>query len=302
MALTNPRKGLALVFFTALVSGVSIFVNSFGVKGFDSSVFTFSKNTAVAIFLFSLIMGFGKARELLTLEPRDWGWLALIGLVGGSIPFLLFFKGLQMTTGTASAFIHKTLFIYVAVFAGLFLKERPTPRFLAGAVMILLGTYFFIRPSMSLSAGHLLVFLATLLWAAENTMAKKAVSRMSGTTTAFGRMFFGSLFILAFLAATGKISLVFKMSLAQYSWILVTAAFLLLYVLSYYNALSHIPVSVASSVLALGAPITAVLAWAFRGSQISPGKAAGMLLIAAGVALAASYTASREAAGLGANA
>ena len=41
------RKGLQLVFFTAIISGVSIFINSYGIKGIDSSVFTFSKNIIV---------------------------------------------------------------------------------------------------------------------------------------------------------------------------------------------------------------------------------------------------------------
>ena len=52
------KKGLLLVFLTAVISGFSIFINSYGVKGFDSSVFTFSKNIVVALFLFSIIIFF----------------------------------------------------------------------------------------------------------------------------------------------------------------------------------------------------------------------------------------------------
>src|SRR3989338_8794652 len=99
MHLIENRKGLMLVFFTAIISGFSIFVNSFGVKGFDSSVFTFSKNAVVAILLFAIILGLGNFSELKTLKKRQRLQLAAIGLIGGSVPFLLYFKGLQMAAG-----------------------------------------------------------------------------------------------------------------------------------------------------------------------------------------------------------
>ena len=91
------QKGIFLVILTAIVSGFSIFINSFAVKGFDSSVFTFSKNVAVALFLFAVLYGFGQWQELKTLKRKHWIQLFIIGLVGGSLPFLLFFKGLQLS-------------------------------------------------------------------------------------------------------------------------------------------------------------------------------------------------------------
>ena len=115
--MTNKKIGLMLVFFTAIVSGFSIFINSFGVKGFDSSVFTFSKNIIVALFLFSIILLFNQFNELKKLNKKHWSQLVTIGLIGGSIPFLLFFKGLQLTAGKTSAFIHKPSFIYIELFA-----------------------------------------------------------------------------------------------------------------------------------------------------------------------------------------
>jgi drug/metabolite transporter (DMT)-like permease len=277
------KKGLMLVFFTALVSGLSIFINSFGVKGFDSSVFTFSKNIIVALFLFSIILLFNQFNELKKLNKKYWSQLVTIGLIGGSIPFLLFFKGLQLTTGTTSAFIHKTIFIYIAIFALLFLKEKLTKGFFIGALLLLFGNYFLIEPDFNLSIGHSLVLLATVFWAAENVLAKHVLRELSGTIVAFGRMFFGSLFILMFLIFTGKFSIIFSMSVEQYLWILLTAVFLLLYVFSYYNGLKHIKVTTAACILALGAPITTLLAFLFRGISITINQAFGILLIVAGI-------------------
>ncbi len=279
----NARKGTYLVLFTALVSGFSIFINSFGVQGFDSSVYTFSKNIVVAVMLFGIILGAGVLPRLRKLTARHWKQLAAIGLIGGSIPFLLFFKGLQMTTGTTSAFIHKTLFIWVPVFALMFLKEKLTKRLAIAAALLLAGNFLMLRPDFGLSTGHLLIVAATVLWAAENTLAKYVLRELNGTIVAWGRMFFGSAFILLFLALTGKTGLISSMSSAQYLWILVTAVFLLLYVISYYNGLKHIKVTTAACILSLGSPITTLLSFIFKGSAISANQAIGILLIAAGI-------------------
>ena len=277
------KKGLLLVFFTAIVSGFSIFINSFGVKGFDSSVFTFSKNVVVALLLFSIIIFLKRFNELKKLNKKHWLQLVGIGFIGGSIPFLLYFKGLQMVTVTAAGFIHKTMFIYVAVFALLFLKEKLTKGIFFGALFLLVGNYFIIMPDFNLSLGYALILIATVLWAAENTLAKYVLKELPGTIVAFGRMFFGSLLILMFLLITGKASIIFSMSYTQYLWILLTAAFLLIYVFTYYNGLKLIKVTTASCILALGAPITTLLGFAFNRVAISLYEGLGMLLIVAGV-------------------
>ncbi len=277
------RTGLILVFFTAIVSGFSIFVNSYGVKGFDSSVFTFSKNVVVGVLLFALVVGMGEFKVLKDLKWRQWRQLIFIGLIGGSIPFLLFFKGLQMTTGTTSAFIHKTLFIYVSIFALLFLKERLTKGLFVGGVLLLAGNFLLLSPDFVFGVGHLLILLATIFWAAENTLSKYVLRELSGSVVGFGRMFFGSLFIFLFLLFSGKAPLIVGMSFSQYVWILVTAGFLLIYVFSYYTGLKEIKVSTAACILTLGSPLTTLLAWVFKGGVVSWFDAVGMLLIVLGV-------------------
>ncbi|MFH1053780.1 MAG: DMT family transporter [Candidatus Woesearchaeota archaeon] len=283
--ITNSAKktGLCLIFFTAIISGFSIFINSFGVKGFDSSVFTFSKNIVVALFLFAIILGFGLKEQIRALNKKQWLQLSEIGLIGGSIPFLLFFKGLQMTTGSTSAFIHKTIFIYITIFAIIFLKERMTKGLFIGTLLLLAGNFLMLRPDFTFSIGHILILIATLFWAAENTIAKHALKDISGTIVGFGRMFFGSLFILLFLIFTGKAPIVFSMSLAQYGWILITSILLLLYVFSYYNGLRHIKLTTAACILTLGSPITLILSWVFKGSSLTIAQAFGILLIFGGI-------------------
>lgn len=284
------KKGVLLVFLTALVSGASIFINSYSIKGFDSSVFTFSKNIIVALFLFAILLGFNQFSKLKSLKRKHWIQLSLIGLIGGSIPFLLFFKGLQLTTGTTSAFLHKTIFIYITIFALVFLKEKLNKGLFIGIFLLLLGNYFMLKPDFSFSAGHLLILTATLFWAAENTIAKYVLKDLSGTLVAFGRMFFGSLFILIFLAFTGKLSLLTLMSSHQYLWILLTSVFLFTYVFTFYNGLKHIKVSTAACILAIGSPITTLLAFFLQAKPISFPQSIGIFLILAGISSVLLFT------------
>ena len=277
------KNGLMLVLFTALISGFSIFINSYGVKEFDSSIFTFLKNLVVAVLLFVIVLSISLFSELKKLSKKNWLQLIFIGLIGGSIPFLLFFKGLQMTTGTTSAFIHKTMFVYIAIFAIVFLKEKLTKGLLIGASLLMLGNYLMIKPSFSFSAGHVLIIIATIFWAAENTYAKHVLKEISGTVVAFGRMLFGSLFILIFLTAAGKMNLLGKLTASHYWWIGLSSMFLLLYVITFYNGLKQVKVSTAACILTLGAPVTTMLSWIFSGKSVSLSQALGMLLIVAGI-------------------
>src|SRR3990172_755192 len=114
---SQASKGMLLVFATAIISGFAIFINSYGVKSFDPYLYTFLKNLVVALFLVGLLLGLKEFKQLKKLKKKDWLLLAIIGLIGGSIPFLLFFKGLSLTTAASGSFVHKTMFIYVAILA-----------------------------------------------------------------------------------------------------------------------------------------------------------------------------------------
>lgn len=280
------QKGLFLVFLTAIVSGTSIFANNFAVNGFNPFVFSFLKNAVVAVFLLSIILLIKEFPSLKKLSRKQVLQLASIGLVGGCIPFLLFFYALTLTTAINAGFLHKTLFIWASLFALLFLKEKISKPFIAGAILLLAGNFFLFSIS-SFGFPELLILLATLLWAGENTISKHVLKELSGTVVAFGRMFFGSLFILAFLVFTGQASQVLAISPTQIPWIIITSFFLLAYVFTYYSGLKHLPLHKASAILLLAQPITIFLSFAFLGKTVTLIQSLGLLLIITGVFLIA---------------
>lgn len=255
------NKGIYLAFTTALISGFAVFFNKFSMSFWaNSSVFTVAKNLVVVFLLTSLLLVFKKKRELKNLSKRQWARLVTIGLVGGSAPFLLFFKGLSITSATNAAFIHKTLFVWVSLLAVLFLKEKVSELQFAGLFILFAGVYLFASPKgFRLGHGELLALGATLLWAVENIIAKITLKDVSSLVVAWGRMFFGSLFLLVFLGITGNTSALLVASASQFGWLLVSGAILLGYVVAWYTALKHAPATVVSSILVLAAPMTAIL-------------------------------------------
>ncbi|MGB9706788.1 MAG: DMT family transporter [Microgenomates group bacterium] len=256
------RKGYFLVFLTALISGFAIFINKFGVGLVNPNIYTFLRILTVAIFLTGLLLFLKDWRTLKSLTKKHWFLLITIGLVGGSIPFLLFFKGLSITNAAQGSFIHKTMFIWVALLATLFLKEKIDKKFLLGGLFLLLGSLILLKKlPYSFNQGDLLVFLASLLWATENTISKYVLRDLEGRIVAWARMFFGALFILIFLLATNQLPLISGLTLGQINWVLITAVILFGYVMTWYSGLKFIPVSQVTVILLLGSPITTLLSF-----------------------------------------
>jgi len=283
----NEKKGIIFVLATAIISGVSIYVNSLGVKFGNPYVFTGMKNLLVGLAFFSLIMALKEWKLLKKLGQKDWRRLVLIGLIGGAIPFLLFFKGMSMTLAAQGSFIHKTLFIYVGFLAIVFLKEKLNKSLLIGLGALLFGNilFFGIKPQ-GLSWGDGLILLATLFWAVEIIISKKTLKNLSPRIVAWGRMFFGSIFIMLFLISTGQIGSIFAYNPEQWKWIALTSLFLFAYVFTFYHGLKYVRASVATAFLALGAPITGLITLVAKEGIIwQPQKIWGLGLIVVGILL-----------------
>lgn len=261
------KKGLLLVFATAIISGFSIFINKYGISFSSPYIFTFLKNVTVAMFLLSLIIVTKDFSSLKKRSFRQWIMLLCIGLIGGSIPFLLFFKGLTLTSAAQGSFLQKTMFIYTAMLAVIFLKEKINKGFLIGAISLMLGNLLILKNmNFSFGVGDLMILGATVFWAIENVISKYALKSLDGKTVAWGRMFFGSIFILIFLVISGQIRGIASIDLHQIGWIGITSVLLFGYVMTWYSGLKLVPVSVATAILILGAPITTAL------SAVSGGK------------------------------
>lgn len=282
------RWGVGLAFATALISGVSVFVNASAVKLVpDAAVYTTLKNGVAAIVLLGLVLATVRPAQVRALDRRSWGTLIIIGIVGGSVPFLLFFSGLAQASAPTAAFIHKTLFIWVALLAVPFLGERLGLAQL-GALGVLFAGQLLVAPPKGVAwgTGETMIAAATLMWAVEAVVAKRLLARATtpvpSPVVGAARLGFGLLVLVGYLAVTGRMSVVAGLTGAQWGVALGTGLLLSGYVATWFAALRRAPASLVTAVLVVGAPITAALQSFANGAVPAPPVLGGQVLIFAG--------------------
>jgi drug/metabolite transporter (DMT)-like permease len=302
------KKGIYLAIVTAVISGISVFVASFASKAVkDPYILTTGRNIIVAVWFSSVLLGIWLSSRsasrrsgdlkpidcfvgipprndercnLLAMTPKKWGQLVLIGIIGGSIPFLLFFKGLSLSTAAGGQLINKTMFIWVGLLAFMFLKEKFNKWQLFALAILVTGNYFLATPkSWIFGRGELLVLVATLFWAAEAIVAKIVLKNMPSIILTWGRMFFGSLIMLGYLAITHKIGSFQLLNTDQLLWIILPSMLLFVYVWFWFSSLKYAPVTLVTSILVIASPITTLLSSTFITHKFQPLQLIGSVLI-----------------------
>jgi drug/metabolite transporter (DMT)-like permease len=282
--------GVILVLATAVISGFSTFLNGYAVQGTSSTAFVTVRNLAVAGLLVPA-GAFVLLRSRAWPTPRQLGLLAVVGLIGGAIPFVLFFRGLQLAAeahGTLTAsFVYRTLFLFATVFGVVALRERLHPRAAVAAVLLLGGNLLLLSlVSPVWTPGTLYVLAATVLWAAEYTVSKHLLRSIGGSTVALGRMGFGAVFLSIYLAFIGGWGAVGGYSPGQWMWVGMSAALLTGFVLTWYVGLARVDLGVATAVLVLAFPISWALSVVAAHTSAPPVTIVGAVAVAAGVVVA----------------
>jgi drug/metabolite transporter (DMT)-like permease len=284
--------GLGLALVTALISGLSIFLNGRFVKLFDDpTLLAAVRNGLVGLVLVGIAIGSGGLGAIRRLRWRERSALLAIGVVGGGISFALFFNGLAVSSSPAAAIIHKTLFVWVAALAIPLLGERVGPLQVGSLVLLLAGTIV-LAPAGSIGTGvgEAMVVAATLLWSAEIILAKRLLrGGVPVSLIAAARMAVGAAALFAIVGTTGDVTAIAAFGPPQWFAIAITAALLTGYVLTWFSALRRAPATSVTSILVLGAVVTTILQSWSTGGLPAPTAATGNLLLLAGglVAVAA---------------
>jgi drug/metabolite transporter (DMT)-like permease len=290
MRSADVGRGALLALGTASISGVAVFVSKFGTQAVpDPFVYTTARNAYVGLLLVGLLAltgRLGEVRRTGRLRRADAGRLALLALVGGSVPFLLFFWGLTLTPAPVASFIQKTQFLWVALLAGPLLGEAPG-RWQVLALSGLLAGTLLQSPvtARSPGGGEALVLAATLLWSVEAVVARRTLATVDPLTGAAARMAGGAVVLLGFLAVSGRLPVLAGLTPVQWGWVAGPGVLLLAYVLTWYHALRRAPALVVTGVLTLGAPVTALLDAVLVTHRWTAGQALGGALLAAGAVL-----------------
>jgi drug/metabolite transporter (DMT)-like permease len=277
--------GLALAAMTAAISGVSVFVNATAVKYVpDAVVFTTLKNTVAVGLLVVLAALVVRRTDVRRIGPRDRAGLAVIGVLGGGVAFLLFFSGLAMASAPSAAFIHKTMFIWVALMAGPLLGERLGWAPLAALAVLLVGQIVILPPlGIIWGVGETLIGAATLIWAIEVVLSKRVLGRVRSPIVGVARLGIGLVVLVGFLAATGRITGMTGLDSAAWAWVAITGLLLSGYVATWLAALRRAPATEVTSILVVGAVVTGALTAIARGAVPEPLTTGGYALVALAV-------------------
>jgi drug/metabolite transporter (DMT)-like permease len=286
------RTGLLLALGTAVVSGVAIFVNGYGVRAWAGTASPTTYTTFKNLFAAFILVGVGllasrhRSTEALA-RPRgvgQWAGLAGVAVFGGAVAFALFFEGLARASSTQAAFIHKSLVIWVAILAVGLLRERFRPAHAVAIALLVIGQILLAGgfTDLGFGAGEVMIFGATLLWSIEIVVAKRLLSDVSSLTVGVARMAGGAAVLLAYGFASGGLAAIGAVSMSQIGWVIMTGLALAAYVGSWYAALARASAIDVTSILVGGAIITAVLGSVVNGAPL--GSPIGLGLVAAGVA------------------
>jgi len=279
------KKGIQLAILTTCISGFSIFASKIFLTNMDPVLFTTLKNLIVAIILSGIVLSSHK-QKLFQLTLKQWKQLLFIGIIGGSIPFALFFIGLSKISALEGALIHKSLFIWVAIMGMFFLRERINRYQILGYIIVTAGALFLGVESYSdLSIGHIMVLIATFFWSVEYIIAKKILHTIPSSIVAWGRMFFGVIVLLGISAYQGLIPQIATLDSSQVLAIFSGAVFLIGYVLTWYAALSKSQASLVSLVLAASPIITGVLSSIFISHAFPQSNMLSWVIIIFGIVL-----------------
>ena len=126
-------------FFWALLSAVfaaltAIFAKV-GIRGVDSDLATLVRTAIILVVLSGFVWFTGKWTNPLELSSKTWLFLGLSGLATGA-SWVCYFRALQVGNATQVAPIDKLSLVLVAIFAVVFLDERPDAREWVGIAMV----------------------------------------------------------------------------------------------------------------------------------------------------------------------
>lgn len=295
-----PSTGLTLAVLAAVISGVAVWINTQAVTRVelfgDAGTYTTAKNLVAAVVVVAVALSAGRRQALVALRRParrvQWWALLAVSLVGGSVPFLLFFEGLARSGSPVDAqAVHKaSLVVLVAVLGPALLRERLGPLQGIGLTLVVVG-YLLMGEDLRAAdtAGLLLVLGAAALWAVEAVLDRWLLGELSVATVAVARLGAGALWLVVFGLVTGDTSGLARLGVEGWAWAAVTGVVLAGYTACWLGALAGAQAVDVTAVLALAVPVTAVVNAVAEGTPLSPWYVLALLVLGAVVVAAAAW-------------
>jgi len=192
----SAAAAVAAILFGASVVAIRIAVRD--VPPLTLALFRFAQGSLV--LLIGLV---AFRRDLLRIDRRDLPYLALLGVIFYTIFPITFNAGMQYVEASRGALVLATMPLWTIALARLVVRERLTPRQMAGVVLSIAGVAIVMIDRHALGEGarnsvkgDLLLITTALCGAIYNVLAKRVLGRYAGITVTFYAMAIGTLFLL----------------------------------------------------------------------------------------------------------
>ena len=120
---------------SAVFAAMTAIFAKVGLTGVDSDLATLVRTGVIAVVLATFVVATGKWTNPLTLPAKTLLFLMLSGLATGA-SWVCYFRALKVGAASKVAPVDKLSLVLVAVFAVLFLNERPSGREWLGILMV----------------------------------------------------------------------------------------------------------------------------------------------------------------------
>ncbi|MEN6371329.1 MAG: EamA family transporter [Armatimonadota bacterium] len=133
--MSSSTNWFYLAVLSAVFAALTAIFAKIGIKGVDSDLATLVRTAIIMVVLSSFIWFAGKWRNPFTLPSKTWVFLGLSGLATGA-SWVCYFRALQAGNASKVAPVDKLSVVLVAIFACVFLGERPLFREWIGIAMV----------------------------------------------------------------------------------------------------------------------------------------------------------------------
>lgn len=133
--MSTSSNWLYWAILSAVFAALTAIFAKIGIRGVDSDFATLLRTAIVLAVLLAFVWFTGKWSNPLKLPPKTWTFLCLSALATG-VSWVCYFRALQSGQASKVAPVDKLSLVLVAVFAVVFLGERPSLRDWTGIVMV----------------------------------------------------------------------------------------------------------------------------------------------------------------------
>lgn len=131
----NSANWFIWAIFSAVFAALTAIFAKVGLEGIDSDLATLVRTVVIFVVLSAFVYFTGKWSDPLALPRRTWLFLILSGLATGA-SWVCYFRALKVGNASQVAPIDKLSVLLVAVFAVVFLGERPSTGEWLGILMV----------------------------------------------------------------------------------------------------------------------------------------------------------------------